>query len=83
MRLQRRKASEGVGGNKLFIRLTVKVLDSEPTHCFRAALMVLTNILLENYESWVQSMNLHCDPPTDHVLTDGRGALHSIAMTLQ
>jgi len=36
--IQRRKASEGVGGNKLFIRLTVEVLDSEPTRCFRAAL---------------------------------------------
>lgn len=46
--IQRRKASEGVGGNKLFKRLTVEVLDSEPTHCFRVALVVLTNILLEN-----------------------------------
>lgn len=70
-------------GNELFIRLTVKALDSEPTHCFRAAVVVLTNMAVENKAPRVQSMNVRCDPPADRVLMGGLGALQSISTTLR
>lgn len=69
-------------GNEWFIRLTVKALDSEPTHCFRAAVVVLTNIVVENKASRIQSINVHCDPPEDSILIAGLGALQSVSINL-
>lgn len=76
----RRKSSEGVGGNKLFIRLTVEVLDSEPTRCFRAALdqyligklrivgsvdaLSLWSTDRSHSHSWSGSTSQHCYDPT-------------------